>query len=345
MIIKNKKQLLIFFVVLFFILLVFTTVFFNSQLLAVDSKNINKIKISIPTETSVATIAKILKEKKIIKNEFIFKLYVKYVNHEADLKAGEYKLSKSMNVQDIVNELVKGNAHVVSTRITIPEGFTVEQIADYLSAKGIIDKDKFLQLAKEGNFQYDFLQQIPENKNINYKLEGYLFPDTYEIKNGATEKEIIKMMLSQFQKEWNKDWDGQLTGKKITINQIITIASLIEREVAVDKERPIVAGVIYNRLKHNWPLQIDATIQYIWGKPKTRLTYEDLKIENPYNTYLQFGLPPGPIANPGISSMKAAIFPEENDYYFYVTKKDSSKEHYFSKTFEEHIKNNFKSKK
>ncbi|HDR67528.1 MAG TPA: endolytic transglycosylase MltG, partial [Bacteroidaceae bacterium] len=144
--------------------------------------------------------------------------------------------------------------------------------------------------------------------------------------------------------EWKAEWTTEIEKKNMSIHDIVTLASIVEREVVVDKERPIVAGVFYNRLKDDWNLQSCATVQFILGKQKDRLTFDDLEIKNPYNTYVNQGLPPGPIGNPGRKSLEAAVYPAEHDYYFFVTKKDNSGEHYFSRTFAEHQKYNAKSR-
>lgn len=316
----------------------------NSQLNAVDNSNIELIEIKIPNGSSPVEIANILKENNLIKNKNIFQMYAKYTGQDVHLKAGQYQFSKSMKVEDIIGKLVKGDTFVETIVFTIPEGYNIEQIANKLEKQGIINRSKFLQLVSQANFDYDFIKEIPNNNRLKYKLEGYLFPKTYEIKKEATEDEIINMMLSQFQKEWDEKWTEELKEKNLSLHEVVTLASIIEREVSVDKERKIVSGVLYNRLNNEWKLQVDATIQYILGKQRSIVTYQDLEINNPYNTYIYKGLPPGPIANPGIESIKAAIFPDKNDYFFYVTKKDNSGEHYFSKTYAEHKKNNRKSK-
>ncbi|GBF10084.1 endolytic transglycosylase MltG [Tepidibacillus infernus] len=325
---------------------IFLIGYINSQLQPVQpNAQANQRVIEIPKGSHPNQIAKILKENQLIKSEFFFRWYVRYTGEAPGLKAGKYELSNNMSLKEIVQALVEGNAILDIVRFTVPEGYTVEQIAANLSEQGIINKEKFLQLAKIGSVADDFFKQIPSNPDVKYKLEGYLFPKTYEVKKGATEEEIIKVMLEQFKKEWKPEWTTTIKKRKMDMGQIITLASIIEREVVVDKERPIVAGVLYNRLNDHWNLQVDATIQYILGKQKERLTYNDLKIDNPYNTYIYPGLPPGPISNPGIKSIEAAVSPTNNPYYFYVTKKDNTGEHYFSKTFAEHQKNDARSRK
>jgi UPF0755 protein len=245
---------------------------------------------------------------------------------------------------DMIDKLNKGDVVKEDmVRITIPEGFTIDQIAAKMSEQTTWKKETFLQLVDDPNgFKSETTATIPDSKNLRHRLEGYLFPETYEFKKGSTEQEFIERSLQQLDKKLATlppDWKDKLKERGLTVHQMLTIASLIEREVVVDDERALVSGVIVNRLKMNMPLQIDATVQYLFDKSKDRLLEEDLQIQSPYNTYLNTGLPPGPIASPSLASMKAAIYPEETKYVYYVTKKDGTKGHLFAETFEEHKKN------
>ncbi|MFV9510955.1 endolytic transglycosylase MltG [Tepidibacillus sp. LV47] len=338
MVFEQKRKWILSISGIVIIFLLFSAGFVYSQFQPVDSTAKQLVKVNIPPGSSTAKIASLLKKQQLIKSEWAFKLYLKYKGDASKLQAGAYEFSKQMRLSEIVKKMVSGNVVYDTVRFTIPEGYTVVQIADKLSKEGIVNKERFLQLAKEGNFNYDFIKAIPKDPNIQYRLEGYLFPDTYEVKKGATEEEIIHMMLRQFQKEWDPRWNNILKEKNMTIHQVVTIASIVEREVVVPKERPIVAGVFYNRLNHQWKLQSCATVQFVLGKQKERLTFTDLAIKNPYNTYVNEGLPPGAIGNPGREALKAAIYPAKHDYFFFVTKKDGSGEHYFSKTYAEHQK-------
>ncbi len=341
---KSKSNTKVYLILMIIILgLFFGANYGYSQFQPASSTNQN-MTITIPKGSSTNAIANLLEENKLIKNPLAFKLYVKYTKLDAKLKAGKFELSPAMNLQEITNVLVEGNAIIDTVRFTIPEGYNVKQIAKKLADEGLVNETKFLDVLKDGDFDYDFIKQIPRNDNIEYFLEGYLFPETYEIKKGATEKEIIDKMLAQFDKEWKPEWIEAAKNKKLSFHELVTLASIVEREVVADKERPIVAGVFYNRLNDSWNLQSCATVQFVIGKQKDTLTFADLEIKNPYNTYINTGLPPGPIGNPGRKSLEAVIYPAEHDYYFFVTKKDNSGEHYFSKTFAEHQKYDAKSR-
>ncbi len=340
---KLKKAGIIVFVFLLLIVILAAGVFYYFST-AVDKDDGNTIEIEIPTGSSTRAIAEILKDNELIHNDLFFRYQVKRLGLDSEMKAGIYELSKDMKIEKIIDLLVKGNEKVDSVRFTIPEGYNIVQIATKLADEELVDRDRFIQLAKEGDFNYSFVQAIPDNADIKYKLEGYLFPETYEIKVGTTEEEIIKRMLDQFAKEWKPEWDSLMADRNLTIHEVVTLASIIEREIIVDFERPIAAGVFTKRLNESWRLESCATVQYVLGKQKAQILNSDMEIDDPYNTYVYGGLPPGAIGNPGRASLEAAVDPENNPYYFFVTKKDGTNTHYFSKTYEEHLANDANSR-
>jgi UPF0755 protein len=317
--------------------------FYITQSLKPVAAGKEEIVITIPKGASSAEIGEILHEKGLIRNATVFKYYVRYKGIASQLQAGDYRFTPGMSVDALLDKMVNGDVYVETFTFTIPEGFTVIQIADLLAEKGLVNKEKFLKEVNEGKFDYDFIKAIPADPNRKYRLEGYLFPETYEMKKGATEHEIIDRMLSQFDKVFKEEWKAELNKRKMTIDQAVTLASIVEREAVLNEERPVIAGVFYNRMEEGWKLQSCATIQFILGKQRDVITYKDLEVESPYNTYINSGLPPGPIASPGQASLQAVVYPENHDYFFFVTKKDGSDGHFFSKTFAEHKKNNAKS--
>jgi UPF0755 protein len=309
-----------------------------------------EVSVTIPQGAGSLAIAKELEVKGLIKNSSIFTYYLKVKKQGSRLQAGEYSMKPGMTFDEMIEKLNKGDTVKQEViRVTIPEGFTIQQIADKLAEQTPWKSDIFLQQADmAAQFQSDAISSLPDNKGIKHRLEGYLFPETYEFKKGSTEQEFIERTLQELDKKLAtlpSDWKEKLQARGLTVHQMLTIASLIEREVVVDDERALVSGVINNRLKKNMPLQIDATVQYLFDKPKERLLEKDLQIQSPYNTYLNTGLPPGPIASPSLASIKAAVYPEETKYLFYVTKKDGTKGHLFAETFDEHKKNIAASKK
>ncbi|MFZ3172708.1 MAG: endolytic transglycosylase MltG [Carboxydocellales bacterium] len=290
------------------------------------------VKIEIPSGSSTITVARLLEKEGLIKNALAFRLYTRYIGQDMAIMAGEYQLSAGMSVPELLDRLTSGK--VVSYPFTIPEGFTLKQITTLLTEKGYVNRDKFIEVIKGTQFNYQFLQGIPRGEKY---LEGYLFPATYKVVKGTPEQEIVDMMLKRFEKEITPAYLEKARALGLNVNQAVTLASLIERETMQDSERPIVAAVILNRLRKGMRLEIDATVQYALGENKERLFYKDLKIESPYNTYQITGLPPGPIASPGRASLQAAVNPAAVDYLFYVVSTDGK--HVFSKTLEEHNRN------
>ncbi|HEX7056366.1 MAG TPA: endolytic transglycosylase MltG [Bacilli bacterium] len=312
----------------------------------------SEVHVQIEKGMDTRSIADALAEHGIIRDSFIFTLYVKYKHEGSRFQAGEYAMKPGIKLDDIIQKLNSGDTVKAATvRFTIPEGYTVEQIADKLGKLGIVNKEKFLALAKKPElFSAKHIGDIPKNPALKEPLEGYLFPETYEMKKGSTEQEIIERMLQELDRKLDTlpaDWQSKMQKNGVTFHQLLTIASLIEREAVLPEERPIISSVIYNRLhnKQPMPLQIDATIQYALGKQKEKLYADDLKVDSPYNTYLHLGLPPGPIADPSLASIKAALEPASTKYYYYVTRKDGSNGHYFAKDFNEHKANRLKSEK
>ncbi len=281
--------------------------------------------------TIPSQIALDLKEQGLIKNKKVFLLYARLTGKLNKFKAGQYLLTPSLNIPEITDKLVEGK--VATTNFTIPEGYTLRQIAEVLANKGIAEEEEFWQAAKEENFDYPFLQGLPKNE---LRLEGFLFPDTYTIPKGMEVEKILDIMLKRF----NEVYENLPANKgSLSIQEAVTLASIVEGEAVVDEERPIIASVFYNRLKIKMRLQSDATVQYAFKERKKRVLLKDLEIESAYNTYQNSGLPPGPIGSPGEASLRAVMEPAETDYLYFVATKDGSGEHLFAKTLTEHNRN------
>ncbi|HBY56379.1 MAG TPA: endolytic transglycosylase MltG [Candidatus Atribacteria bacterium] len=308
------KLFFIFSLVFLIIILFFTAVYspFN------ENSTIHKI-INIPSGTNAREVVNILEENEIIgKNNYALRVLIKLLKLEERLKYGEYDLSPAMNMIQILKKLVKGE--VVLYKVTIPEGYNCEQIAELLDKKGIAKKESFLNLVKNGKKSW----------------EGYLFPDTYEVPKGYGSENMLKLLLLNFNQEMDK-LTTKVEENQFSLHEIITLASIIEKEVKYNDEKSKVSSVFHNRLKNGMKLQSCATIQYILGKPKEKLEESDLKIDSPYNTYLYKGLPPGPICNPGLDSIIAALEPEKGDWLYFILGENGR--HIFSKTYQEHLKN------
>jgi len=297
------------------------------------------VQVEIPSGVSTTDIAELLSSAGVVRNANMFLLQSRLAGSHEQLKAGVYELRTGMAYEDAIAELRAG-PKIVFTDVTIPEGWVIEQIAERFEAEAGIPADEFVALANGGfeEFARDYLRDVHEGS-----LEGYLFPKTYRIREGSTARDVIEMMLDQFEIEIAEVDLHAAYSRGFTLHEVVTTASIIERETRVAEERVLVSSVIHNRLARDMRLQIDATIEYVLPGTRFRLTQEHLDIDSPYNTYLNAGLPPGPIANPGLASLKAAVEPAETDYVYYVlTDPDGS--HTFTETWDEFLEAKAKSK-
>lgn len=298
----------------------------------VDPNNTAEVLFTVPSGASTTKIASLLKEQNLIKSENGFKFLSKDLESDGKMKAGDYMISPSMSGKDIIEKLVSGDIYIETVTFTIPEGYEVRQIVADLTEQGLIDSDAFYNALKTEYFENDFLQEVDRAFN----LEGFLFPDTYEIKVGATEKEIIQLMLNRFERFLTEEVRGQISANGLTLNQFVTMASIVEREAQLEEERGKVASVFYNRIAKNMKFQSCATVQYVLGERKDVLSYADIEIDSPYNTYRYAGLTPSPIANPGEASLMAALYPEDTDYLYFRRSVKNDGSQVFSKTLREH---------
>jgi UPF0755 protein len=316
----------------FLLAAVFCLMVLRALLMPVNVAHVNEVSLVVPRNASTAQIASLLKEKGIIKNAPVFRLYARMRGVDGKLKPGRYTFNTAMSISGIIDELVKGPPDRV--KLTVPEGYTVQQIADLLEKKGIAKREDFTRALKK-QWDFSFLEHVPVKEA---GLEGYLYPDTYYLGSNSSAEDIVEMMLRKFDSVIrDHNYAERAASMGLTLHEAVTIASMVEREARVESERPRIAGVIFNRLKLGMPLQIDATVQYALGKPKEKLFYRDLEVDSPYNTYKVNGLPPGPIANPGWPSLKAVIEPERNDFLYYVARPDGT--HAFARTLSEHNRN------
>lgn len=315
-----------------------------TNLQPVDPDSEEFVQVTVPMGSSGTRIASILKEHDLIKNEQLFYYYVRYKG-VTGFQAGDYFLSPSMGIDQIITNLQEGIVHVETERFTVIEGLTVEETAQSLADQGLVDYDEFLIAVNEADFSdIAFVNEIPEDENRKYRLEGFLYPETYEVYKGLTEEQIIRVMLEQFQKVFKSEWTEALDEHGLTMYEVVTLASIVEREAVLDEERKTISGVFHNRLNEEWLLQSCATVQFVLDKPRERLLLEDLEVDSPYNTYKNAGLPPSPIASPRASSIEAALFPEEHEYFFFVIKNDGSNGHNFARTYQEHLDNDARSR-
>jgi UPF0755 protein len=295
-------------------------------LLAPVSSVVEWKEVEIPVGSSYTAGINRLKESGIIENSLPFLFLGKVSGSDKHLKPGFYQLSGSMSPLQIFNSLIEGR--IIQYSVTIPEGVTLEVIKNKLEDKGLIN-DEFWHLA----YDRDFLSSLDIDAP---SLEGYIYPDTYSFSKGTEIRVIFRIMVQRMREELDDQLLARAAELGMTENQLLTLASIIEKEAIYNIERPVISAVYHNRLKKNMKLQADPTVRYGVKKKWKRIRYSDLRKETPYNTYVIKGLPPGPIASPGIKSIKAALYPADADYLFFVSKNNGT--HYFSRTGEEHVK-------
>lgn len=328
-VIKKAKLAILVLLMVIALLIIFSILKIEQFKGPVEKNSSQYIVVEIKSNTGTSQIAQQLYDKGLIHNPTFFRLYVRNNGLDRSLKAGKYDLSPSMSLSEIVDRLQKGQVNLIS--FTIPEGLTLEQIAASLERQGVADAQVFLKLAETGEFIFPWLDELPEGP---LRFEGFLFPDTYKIPEGFSESNIIQMMLDRFKEVFTEEYEAKMKELGMNIVEVVTLASIIEREIRKPEEQVIASAVFHNRLNRNMRLESCATIQYALGEVKEVLLYSDLEIASPYNTYRNDGLPPGPIAAPGQGAIYAALNPSGDDYLFFVAKPDGS--HHFSRTFKEH---------
>jgi UPF0755 protein len=278
--------------------------------------------------STFSEIARLLAEKGVISNVATFRLLAKLRGNESDVRAGEYRFDAHQTQSDVLRALLTGGAQV-AVWVTIPEGYTAKQIAARRQDAGA---------GSSTDLESAFLRDgIVVDGAKTKNLEGFLFPSTYLVPLGASAPQIEGVFTQEFLKQLPADAAARAKALGVTVPQGVTVASLVEREAKADADRPAIAGVIYNRLRIGMPLQVDATIEYALPQHKEALSFADLKIDSPYNTYLHTGLPPTPIANPGRPSLEAAFHPSKSEYLYYVY--CGNGRHVFAKTLTEHQAN------
>ena len=274
-------------------------------------------------------IADMLFERGLIRSTQGFKLWLYLSGTNDKLQTGHYQIPNKVTVRELISLLQEG--HVESIRVTIPEGYTVGDIAIVLEKNQIMKAKDFLAEAKTF-VPYPYMKGT---RPATYPVEGFLFPSTYEIPVGATPREVIQMMADEMNRYLTPAVKKQIQAQHMSIHDFVTLASIVERESLFDADRPTIAGVFKKRLAHGIPLQSDATISYVLGYAKENVTIGDTQLQSPYNTYVSKGLPPGPIANPGKKSLDAVLHSENTDYLYFVADKEGH--NHFSKTYEEHL--------
>ncbi len=300
---------------------------------------------TVPSGSSLTRVANNLEEAGLVRSRSVFKYYADFLGYGQKIQAGTYTLSPSMTIREIAERLTEGDGIPLVRRITLIEGWTVENIADYLVREGVLaDREEFLSLCRTGeNFSaYYYVADVLKSKNVSqrrYALEGYLAPDTYEIYSSSGAADIIKKLLSQTEAVFKDEWHTRADELGMTMDQVLTLASMIEKEAKLN-DFAKVSAVFHNRLKKGMTLGSDVTVKYAAGISHMSLSSADLAINSPYNTYRNKGLPLGPVCNPSARAMEAALYPDEEyiaqQYLYFCSKDPDTGELYFSRTLEEH---------
>lgn len=296
-----------------------------------------EVPFTISRGESLKSISNRLAATDLIKSKFIFEQYVKWHDFAGSLQAGDYKINSNQTIAEIAASLLAAKRE--SRRVLIREGETLEEITQIFSAAGLFSAQDFFDAAgqqQELKKRYDFLADKPNNKS----LEGYLFPDTYDFFVGVTADEAIKKLLDNFARKVTPELRDRIKSQGKSLSAVITLASIVEREVRQPEEMKIVAGIFWSRLSRGQALQSDATLSYALKDKSAAHSAAELEIDTPYNTYKYPGLPPTPINNPGLAAINAAIEPTATDYNFFLTSADGTV--YFAKTFAEHLNNKLK---
>ena len=301
--------------------------------------------VEIPEDATISEVAGILKDEGIIKYPLVFRMYVGYRHRKDDpplsFKAGSYELKSTLNYDQITSMIRQKSSRDI-VKITIPEGLTVKETIQLFLGHGIGTREGFIKAINEYPYEYTFMEklnaiQLPEGRS--YRLEGYLFPDTYEFYTDSTEVDVIDKLLATFEAHFEKAYYDRLDELGMNLDQVVTLASMVQMEGRTQNDFYSIAGVFNNRLHSNnfVYLQSDATVQFVLQAHKKDLTADDLAVSSPYNTYTVKGLPAGPISNPGWAAIQAALYPESNDYYFFIANTDGTT--LFAKDITEHQKN------
>ncbi len=338
---KTKKSVKISFLHIALALFVLAILLFIHQVfLPYQSKNAEEVVFNLEKGKGLFEISADLQKAGLIKSKFFFDFTAMLRGVNNNLQAGTYDLSSAMSIWQILSKMSSGDTK--KEKVVIIEGWGLKQIAESLEERGIKSQDFFEIVGlpikessgvKDFSDQFAFLKEKPEGLS----LEGFLFPDTYYIGEKDSLEEIIKKILKNFDEKLSSDLLAEIESQNRTLFQVLTMASLLEKEVIDYQDKQMVAGILWKRLEKGWPLQVDATLTYLTGRPSQQLTKNDLEINSYYNTYKYYGLPLGPICNPGLESIKAAIYYKESPNWFYLT--TSEDKAIFSQTLEEHAIN------
>lgn len=319
--------------------------YYTSSLEALNPESNEEIPIEIPIGSSRTDIARILEENDVIQSAFVFNYHLRFTGEEG-FQAGYYFFSPSMSTDDIVRQLQEGGIPIAeesSGRLTIPEGYTIEQVAITIDNQTSYSVDEFFELVEDDAFLQQKATEFPDllteaievREDTLYTLEGYLYPATYEFFEDTSLDEIVTQMIARMDQAFQEHY-SEIAERDMTVHEVLTMASFIEREGITYEDRELISGVFYNRLAIDMPLQTDVSVTYALGEHQERITYDDLEVDSAYNLYNHRGLGPGPVNNPDENSIRASMYPAETDYMYFLADL-STREIYFSETYEQHL--------
>lgn len=291
-----------------------------------------KVSFTVKSGMTTTDIANMLHKLKLVNTPESFRMAAKIKGLDSSLQAGEYEIISGMSNRDIVEILSKGEVRYEV--FTVPEAFTIDKIAAKLEKEGMGNASAFKSAAKKYT-PYPYMETA--NQNVIYKAEGFAYPSTYYLVKGTEEKDILTMMVKEFNVRLSSAIREEIKNSKMSIRDVVNLAAMVEQEARVRSEMPLIAGVFLRRLKIGMPIQSDTTIQYLFSEQKPEISIDDTKIDSPYNTYKYAGLPPGPIANPSMEVIEAVLHPVPTEFLYFVASKDGH--HIFSKTYQEHLEN------
>lgn len=312
----------------------------RNWLVPANANDTQIVEVEIPEGTPVSTMGDILEEQGLIRSSSAFSLLVRVQGAAANLQAGVHDLSPSMTMPEIVAALQEGAEEAGILKVTVNEGLTVDQIAEVVADSTSYSAEDFLNLMSNQEFLAQLVQQYPiltdsyNNPNVRYVLEGYLFPATYDVAQGETLESLVTQMVDKTNEVLSK-YQADIDASSYSLQDIMSIASLVEKEGQTTEDRKLIAGVFYNRLEQGMPIQSDISVLYALGTHKEMVTYDDLEVDSPYNLYTNAGLPPGPMNSPSEDAIAAALEPTDNDYlYFYANLKTG--EVFYTDDYEQH---------
>lgn len=330
---KNLKKLLLAVVLFIFVIIMVFVISYKNAIEKPLNSNESTMLIEVKQGEGFYDILNKLDKEDKLSNKLLIKVKLAIDKKNIKLREGIYEINTSSSLEELISSLENKSGIKSLIKFTIPEGYSIEEIGTVLEEKEICSKEEFIKAVQN----YDLPKYVNNSKKKRYNLEGFLYPDTYFVEEGLGAENIVKIMLNRFEDVLNQVKDEtKVDIKDEDVEKIITIASMIEKEAKVQKDRPLISSVIYNRLDKNMKLEIDAAVIYALGYHVDVVLNKHLEINSPYNVYKYEGLPAGPIASPGINCIKAAMVPEKTDYLYYILQKDNS--HYFTNSYDDFLK-------